>query len=215
MNTEQIRKEIEKRESANYSYLFLSDKGGDIMDKDNCIIHPMNRTWTKNLSKDKEKALEYIAANPDPNYPYRLGFCRKVRGVVDVVMITKEDEPVKIENELPEEQLNEIPMEDVRSFEQALSDQAKIAKLEFMIKERDRKIQELEEELIVCYEDIKDAENAQLADGTVSLINQIAPLLPALADRFFSLQERKVKAMEGQPIETPKNQETNIYQDYE
>jgi len=213
MNIEQIRKEIEKRESANYSYLFLSDKMGDILDKDNCIIHPMHRTWTKNLSKDKEKAIEYIAAHPEPDYPYRLGFCRKVRGVCDVVMITKEDAPVKIENE-PEEEI-ELPMEDVRTFEQALSDQAKISKLEFMVRERDRKIQELEEDLDQLISEMQDVENAQLADGTVNLINQIAPLLPALADRFFSLQERKIQAMEGQHNVKTEKQETNIYKDYE
>ena len=55
-----------------------------------------------------------------------------------------------------------------------------------------------------------------MADGTVSLINQIAPLLPALADKYFELQERKISAMNGQPKAQPQpqNEEPTIYQDY-
>ena len=58
-----------------------------------------------------------------------------------------------------------------------------------------------------------------MADGTVSLINQIAPLLPALADKYFELQERKLSAMQGSqntqhaPKPEPENH-TNIYEDY-
>ena len=43
-------------------------------------------------------------------------------------------------------------------------------------------IQALEEELEAMVSDVQDAENGQMADSTVSLINQLAPLLPALAD---------------------------------
>ena len=48
-----------------------------------------------------------------------------------------------------------------------------------------------------------------MENGMVNLINQIAPLLPALADRFFSLQERKIQAMEGQHNVKTEKQETN------
>ena len=87
MDINAVRKEIEQRKAANYTYLMLADKPGNIMDKDNCIIHPQKRVWTKNLETDMEAALEYMAANPNPNYPYRLGFCRKARGTCDVVMV--------------------------------------------------------------------------------------------------------------------------------
>jgi len=223
MNTEAIRKEIEKRKAANYQYLFLSDRMGDIMDKDNCIIHPMTRTWTRNLERDMEKAIESIAANPNPDYPYRLGFCRKVRGTCDVIMLTNEksNDPVlsKEENEINPIKSIDTMSEYVRSYEQALEDRALIEKLQYQCREKDRKITELEEELKECYSEIQDAETGQMADGTVSLINQIAPLLPALADKYFELQERKLSAMQGNvnitnaPKPEPENH-TNIYEDY-
>ena len=219
MDIQAIRNEIEKRKAANYTYLFLSDRPGDIMDKDNCIIHPMHRTWTKNLERDMEKAIEYIAGNPNPGYPYRLGFCRKVRGACDVVMIQGEGQETQLaEAENVQTIIEEKVMEPVRTFEQALEDRSKIERLEYMVRERDRKITELEDELAACISEIQDAETGQMADGTVSLINQIAPLLPALADKYFELQERKINAMNGQPKAQPQpqpqNEEPTIYQDY-
>lgn len=220
MDIQQARNEIEKRQAANYHYLFLSDRPGDIMDKDNCVVHPMKTTWTKNLVKDKEKVLEFMASNPDPGYPYRLGFCRKVRGACDVVQITPGGDPVQVENEVVVETLKNDSMSDpVRTFDQALEDRLKIEKLEYMLRERDRKISELEEELEAMVSDVQDAENGQMADSTVSLINQLAPLLPALADKYFALQEQKIAAMKGaagQPKAAPAaaNNESSIYQDY-
>jgi hypothetical protein len=216
MEIDTIRNEIEKRQAANYNYLFLSDRPGDILDKDNCVIHPMARTWTKNLERDKEKALEFIASNPNPAYPYRLGFCRKVRGACDVVQVTPAG-PVEIENEIVET-LNDEPMiEPVRTFNQALEDKQKIAKLEFEVRLRDRKITELEEEIEELISQNQDQETAQMADGTVALINQLAPLLPALADKYFQLQEQKIAAMKN--AAAPKAQPqaepvSTVYDDY-
>jgi len=223
MDINAVQKELEKRKAANYSYLFLSDRPGDIMDKDNCIIHPMHRTWTKNLEKDMDKALEYIASNPSPSYPYRLGFCRKVRGACDVVMIQGNGQETQLAEAENIPTINVVEeMEPVRSYEQALEDRSKIERLEYMVRERDRKISELEEELTACYSEIQDAETTEMADGTVSLITQIAPLLPALADNYFEMQERKIKAMQGQqmPPQQPQQQQpqndqrTTIYEDY-
>ena len=223
MDINAVQKELEKRKAANYTYLFLSDRPGDIMDKDNCIIHPMHKTWTKNLEKDMDKALEYIASNPNPSYPYRLGFCRKVRGACDVVMIQGEGQETQLAETENIPTINVIEeMEPVRSYEQALDDRSKIERLEYMVRERDRKISELEEELTACYSEIQDAETTEMADNTVSLINQIAPLLPALADKYFQLQERKINAMERQqaPPQQPRQAQphseetTTIYEDY-
>ena len=86
------------------------------MDKDNCIIHPMHRTWTKNLERDMDKAIEYIAGNPNPGYPYRLGFCRKVRGACDVVMIQGEGQETQLaEAENVQTIIEEKVMEPVRT----------------------------------------------------------------------------------------------------
>ena len=145
-----------------------------------------------------DKAIEYIASNPSPGYPYRLGFCRKVRGACDVVMIKGEGHETQLaEAENVQTIIEEKIMEPVRTFEQALEDRSKIERLEYMVRERDRKITELEDELTGCYSEIQDSEVGQMADSTVSLINQIAPLLPALADKYFDLQERKINAMKG------------------
>jgi molybdopterin-guanine dinucleotide biosynthesis protein A len=222
MDIQAIRNEIEKRKAANYTYLFLSDRPGDIMDKDNCIIHPMHRTWTKNLERDMEKALEYIAGNPNPGYPYRLGFCRKVRGACDVVMIQGEGQQVQLEQTENEPTITTIEPtmnEPVRTFAEALEDRAKIERLEYMVRERDRKISELEEEITALYSDIQDQETTEMADGTVNLINQLAPLLPALADKYFELQERKINMMQGRPAPQPQPQQAQesgntIYDDY-
>jgi len=221
MDLNAVRKEINHRKAANYTYLMLADKPGDITDKDNCIIHPMKRTWTKNLEKDMEMALEYMAANPNPSYPYRLGFCRKARGTCDVVMVQNQGiEPT--ENEV-EPTITEIEtMSDpVRTFGQALEDKSKIERLEYMVRERDRKISEMEEELEAMYSEIQDAETTEMADNTVNLINQIAPLLPALADKYFELQERKIQAMNGKhqqpapgPQQTQNEEASTIYEDY-
>jgi len=215
MDIETIRKEIEKRQSANYKYLFLSDRPGDILDKDNCIVHPQNRTWIQNIERDKNKVVEFIASNPDEMY--RLGFCRKARGVVDVVLVNpNNDKPVEVENEIEIPALTKKEMDEkVRSFEQALEDRAKIEKLEYMVRERDRKITELEEELAACYSDLQDNETGEMADNAVGIIGQIAPLLPALADKYFQLQEQKIAAMQGraQP-QKPENQ-FEEYQNFE
>lgn len=224
MDIQAIRNEIEKRKAANYTYLFLSDRPGDIMDKDNCIIHPMARTWTKNLERDMEKAIEYISSNPNPGYPYRLGFCRKVRGACDVVMIQGQGQEIELaetEN-IPTIKAIEETMDPVRSYEEALKDKADIERLTYMVRERDRKISELEEELAAAVSDLQDMETTEMADGTVNLISQIAPLLPALADRYFEIQEKKIAAMNGQAAPQPqrpaesmnRQNETTIYEDY-
>lgn len=198
MNVEAIAQEIERRKAANYSYLYLSDRPGDMQNKDNCIVHPVKKTWTKNIDLDKENVLAIIEAHPNPPHPYRLGFQRKARGVMDVVRIKSQNEETALEPAEPA--LDEIATatkemdNTVRSFEQALADKAKIERLEYMVRERDRKISELEEELEALISEAQDEETAQLADGTVNLINQIAPLLPALADRYFSILEAKHKA---------------------
>ena len=221
MDIQAIRNEIEKRKAANYTYLFLSDRPGDITDKDNCIVHPMTTTWKKNLERDMDQVVQYIQANPNPTYPYRLGFCRKVRGAMDVVMVKPDGDTAPVEvNDEPILTMNEENMvEPVRTFSEALEDRAKIERLEYMVRERDRKISELEEEITALYSEIQDAETTEMADGTVNLINQIAPLLPALADKYFELQERKINAMQGQqmPPQQPQQQNENqstIYEDY-
>lgn len=222
MDIQAIRTEIEKRKAANYTYLFLSDRPGDITNKDNCIIHPMHRTWSKNLERDMDKVIEYIASNPSPQYPYRLGFCRKVRGAMDVIMVKPDGDttPIEVNDEPVTTNLEGPQMEQVRSYSEALEDRAKIERLEYMVRERDRKISELEEELEALYSDLQDAETTEMADGTVNLINQIAPLLPALADKYFELQERKIQAMNGQRMQQPKQPQpqpennTSIYEDY-
>lgn len=222
MDIQAIRNEIEKRKAANYTYLFLSDRPGDITDKDNCIVHPMTTTWKKNLERDMNQVIEYIQANPNPTYPYRLGFCRKVRGAMDVVMVKPDGDTAPVEvNDEPILTMNEENMvEPVRTFSEALEDRAKIERLEYMVRERDRKISELEEEITALYSEIQDAETTEMADGTVNLINQIAPLLPALADKYFELQERKINAMQGQPAAQPQPQpaqnenQSTIYEDY-
>ena len=142
-----------------------------------------------------------------------------MRGACDVVMIQGEGQETQLaEAENVQTIIEEKVMEPVRTFEQALEDRSKIERLEYMVRERDRKITELEDELAACYSEIQDAETGQMADGTVSLINQIAPLLPALADKYFELQERKINAMNGQPQAQPQpqpqNEEPTIYQDY-
>lgn len=215
MDIETIRKEIEKRQSANYKYLFLSDRPGDILDKDNCIVHPQNRTWIQNIERDKNKVVEFIASNPDEMY--RLGFCRKARGVVDVVLVNpNNDKPVEVDNEIEIPALTKEEMDEkVRSFEQALEDRAKIEKLEYMVRERDRKITELEEELAACYSDLQDNETGEMADNAVGIIGQIAPLLPALADKYFELQERKLQAMQGTPRQQPTENQFDEYQNFE
>ena len=50
--------------------------------------------------------------------------------------------------------------------------------------------------------------------------DQKAPLLPALADRYFALQEQKIAAMRGaqsQAQQKPINEEprTTVYEDYD
>jgi len=219
MDIQAIRNEIEKRKAANYTYLFLSDRPGDILDKDNCIVHPMTTTWKKNLERDLDKVVNFIQENPNPSYPYRLGFCRKVRGAMDVIMVKPDGDTAPVQNDEPILTMNEENMvEPVRTFSEALEDRAKIERLEYMVRERDRKISELEEEITALYSEIQDAETTEMADGTVSLINQIAPLLPALADKYFELQERKINAMQNQAAAPPQQpqQESNstIYEDY-
>jgi hypothetical protein len=210
MDINAVRQEIEKRKSANYTYLMLADKPGNIMDKDNCIIHPQKRVWTKNLEMDMEKALEYMASNPNPS------------GTCDVVMVQgKKIEETEVETPVLTTLENETPMEPVRTFSQALEDRSKIERLEYMVRERDRKISELEEELEAVYSEINDVETTEMADNTVNLISQIAPLLPALADKYFELQERKIQAMTGQQArprpqaaQETADEPTTIYEDY-
>ena len=114
---------------------------------------------------------------------------------------------------------NEEPMDPVRTFNQALEDRSKIERLEYMVRERDRKISELEEELEAIYTEVNDAETTEMADNTVNLISQIAPLLPALADKYFEIQEKKIAAMQGTPVNNQRpgeqpDEPTTIYQDY-
>jgi hypothetical protein len=56
-----------------------------------------------------------------------------------------------------------------------------------------------------------------MADGTVTLINQLAPLLPALADKYFALQEQKIAAMKNAAAPKAQHQAepvSTVYDDY-
>ena len=53
------------------------------------------------------------------------------------------------------------------------------------------KIAELEEEIEAMTADAEETQHATMADQTVSMVGQVAQILPAVLDKWFSLQEQK------------------------
>lgn len=202
MEVNELKKELERRIAAGYEYVYFADSPGDISKKANCVISPYGHTRARqpNLVNDQEAILDYVSTYPGE---YRIGFSRTNR-VDNIDVITYNSSTAELSDSAPAEPIKTQPkVEYIRTYEAALADQKEIEKLRYQLKMRDRIIEDLEDEIAALNSQIAEQETTAMADGTVNLINQFAPLLPSLADRFFSLQERKIAAMEGRPAPQP------------
>jgi len=77
------------------------------------------------------------------------------------------------------------------------------------------KIAELEEEAEALANEAEENANSQMADQTVSMVGQVAQMLPAVLDKWFSLQEQKNALMaeqlrRNQPQPRPQQPQPNV-----
>jgi predicted RNase H-like nuclease (RuvC/YqgF family) len=140
-------------------------------------------------------------------------------------------EPIVLDTRTEENKVNEPEtqptMYDERSAADRRNDELTIRELmaknaELLAENKMLKTQiaALEEELVAAEQEAEENATSAMADNTVSVVGQVASMLPAVLDKWFSLQEQKNQMLAEQlrrnrPMQPPvyQNHSTNDYEE--
>lgn len=226
MNKDQLANYLEAEKRTGVKYVALQDCDFDQRPSiSNCI-----REFYPNAGKGQmgvtniDKVLADLPTYVDkyPKY-YKLHTKRAQNSKWKTLDLSPDGEPTMAEVIPTFEPKQEIPMNDVRSFDEALKDKARISELESKVRELTREIADLEATIEELEGEINDQETTQMADANTTALGQVATLLPGIIDRFFELQERKINAMGTQrpPVSKPSSnghykpeENSTVYEDY-
>lgn len=230
MNKDQLVNYLEAEKRAGVRYVCLQDCDFDQKPSvSNCI-----REFYPNAAKAAmgNSNIDKVIADL-PNYVYqypkyyKLHTKRAPNGKWKTVDLAPESDSTMAEPMPTFEPKPEMIMNDVRSFEEALKDKAKIADLESKVRELQREVADLEATIDELEAEAADNQSTQMADASTTALGQVATLLPGIIDRFFEMQERKIQAMGAQrPMpnkewtQTQSNgqhkpqENTTVYEDY-
>ena len=225
MNKDQLANYLEAEKRAGVKYVALQDCDfADHPKLSNCIrqFHPNSQGIKTQVNIDT--ALDQL-----PDYVtqyskfYKLHTKRALNSKWKTMDLPPDGEPIMADPVPTFEPKQEVPMNDVRSFEEALKDKARISELESKVRELSREIADLEATIEELETEVAEEKSTQMADANTTALGQVATLLPGIIDKFFELQERKINAMgqrNGSPM--PKQQpngqykadNSTVYEDY-
>lgn len=226
MNKSQLADYLEAEKRAGVRYVCLQDCEFDQSPKlANCI-----RDFHPNAGKGQisNSNIDVCIANL-PNYVdqfpkyYKLHTKRAPNAKWKSVDLSPDHEMPMADAAPVFEPKQETPMNDVRSFDEALKDKAKIADLESKVRELQREVADLEATIEELEAEVADNQSSQMADANTTALGQVATLLPGIIDRFFEMQERKMSMAQNNGSRMPKQspnghhqptQESSIYEDY-
>ena len=225
MNKDQLANYLEAEKRAGVKYVALQDCDfADHPKLSNCIrqFHPNSQGIKTQVNIDT--ALDQL-----PDYVtqyskfYKLHTKRALNSKWKTMDLPPDGEPIMAYPVPTFEPKQEIPMNDVRSFDEALKDKTRISELESKVRELTREIANLEATIEELETEVDEEQNTQMAEANTTALGQVATLLPGIIDRFFEMQERKINAM-GQRNKSPmpkqepngqyQSKESSIYEDY-
>jgi len=195
MDYKEIAKRIEHLiVNENYTSFALQDKNLEdkIVALKNCLVYPKDaKGYKKNANTAKQEIIQRITNLP--GQVYRLYYSRQ--------QIHLHSESEFIDTRSIEEQTNQtINLADMddRNKEERRSDELYIRDLmykngllESKVEKLLDKIEELEGMLENAEAEAEENKHANMADATTSTINQVAPVIMQMAEKYFSLQQQK------------------------
>ena len=195
MDYKEIAKRIEHLiVNENYTSFALQDKNLEdkIVALKNCLVYPKDaKGYKKNANTAKQEIIQRITNLP--GQVYRLYYSRQ--------QIHLHSESEFIDTRSIEEQTNQtINLADMddRNKEERRSDELYIRDLMYkngLLESKVEKLLDKIEELEVMLEnyeaEAEENKHANMADATTSTINQVAPVIMQMAEKYFSLQQQK------------------------
>lgn len=225
MNKDQLANYLEAEKRAGVKYVALQDCDfADHPKLSNCI-----RQFHPNCQGIKTQVNIDTALDQLPDYVtqyskfYKLHTKRALNSKWKTMDLPPDGEPIMADPVPTFEPKQEVPMNDVRSFDEALKDKARISELESKVRELTREIADLEATIEELETEVAEEQNTQMADANTTALGQVATLLPGIIDKFFELQERKINAMGAQrpPVSKPSSnghykpeENSTVYEDY-
>jgi len=199
MNAQELQAKVEELVAKGYVLFALQDKEGQPLLK-NCVreVYPVQNRY--NTDQVLQNLVPYV--NKFPGF-YWLKYRRTNLTPYEVLEIDTRTE----EEKTSEPQKTEMPttMIDERDKTERRNDELYIrqlerenARLSEENKALSREIVRLEEEAEALAAEADENQQATMADQTVSMVGQVAQILPAVLDKWFSLQEQKNALMAEQ-----------------
>ena len=177
-----------------YTSFALQDK--NITNKEvvrrNCVIYPSKSAGYKaNAEEIRRELVHHIAQRPEQIYILHYSRERITTSAeYDIIDLTTKEIQTNESNNLAD--MDERNKEERRSDELYIRDlMYKNGLLESKVEKLLDKIEELEGMLENAEAEAEENKHANMADATTSTINQVAPVIMQMAEKYFSLQQQK------------------------
>jgi len=217
MNAQELQARIEELVDKQYTYFALQDKQGKVL-KTNCygdVYPPKN---AKNAAQARENVVKHVFKYPGL---YWLNYRRVNTEPWENFTIDTRPEEQQINQPQPTENYTPMQIDDrTEKHLMLIADlKAENARLEQENRTLKSDIVRLEEEIEALEADAQETQHATMADQTVSMVGQVAQILPTVLDKWFSLQEQKnallaeqLRRNAPQPRpQAPQNDVNNMY----
>ena len=189
MTPHELQAKIEYLINKGNCYFALQDKTGSVLLK-NCIRDVFPIKNGKNHEQARENLAKYV--NNYPGY-YWVNYRRTNTDPWENFPVDTRTEEEQINQPQPIENPATMIIDDrtEKHLMQIAELKAENARLNEVNNGLKRQITSLEEEIEAMAADAEETQQATMADQTVSMVGQVAQILPAVLDKWFSLQEQK------------------------
>lgn len=216
MNAEQLQKMVQELVDMGYQYFWLQDKDGP-PSKATCVPGICSQAKKRNIEQ-AQNIVPYVLKRP--GY-YTLVVRRTFEQPDEKIVIDTRENDTKVEQiETPVTMADERTAADRRNDELTIRQLTQeLGELRAEVKYLREKNAELLEELDAAAAEMEENAQSAMADQTVSTVGQVVQILPAVLDKWFTLQEQKNQLMAEQLRRTaaprPQYQPPQHPQDYE
>lgn len=189
MNAQELQAKVEELiDNGNINFA-LQDKPGKVL-LSNCVrlVYPIK--GAPNMQQAQENVVKYVFKYPGV---YWLNYRRINTVPYENFTIDTRPEEEQINQPQPTENYTPMQIDDrTEKHLMLIADlKAENARLEQENRTLKGDIARLEEEIEAMAADAEETQHATMADQTVNMVGQVAQILPAVLDKWFSLQEQK------------------------
>jgi len=189
MTQQEVQAKVEELIKKGHYYFKLQDKPGSVL-LTNCVREVYSYKNTPNYEQARENLAKYVF--DVPNY-YWVNYRRSTGDKWENFTIDTRPEEQQISQPQPTEKPEAMTIDDrTEKHLMLIADlKAENARLEQENRSLKAENTRLEEEIEAMEADEQENQQATMADQTVSMVGQVAQILPAVLDKWFSLQEQK------------------------